>query len=66
MTIGAAYRQKITNAVPYAKWIHGNDTQTWRAAFGNWRTLSVIVRDNIWGAMKHAIKELDDWIKTKL
>lgn len=65
-TVGEAYRQKITNDVPYAKWIHGDETQTWRARFGNWRTLSTIVKDNIWGAMKHGVKKLDDWIKTKL
>lgn len=65
-TIGEDYRQKITNTVPYAGWIHGNDTQTWRAKFGNWRTLQTIVADNIVGAMRHAIKKLDDWIKTKL
>ena len=65
-TIGEAYRQKITNTVPYAGWIHGDETQTWRARYGNWRTLSVIVKDNIWGAMKHAMTKLNQWIKSKL
>ena len=66
VTQGEAYRQKITNAVPYAKWIHGNDTQTWRAKFGNWRTLSQIVSDNIVGAMRAGVSALDKWIKSKL
>jgi hypothetical protein len=63
---GEAYRQKISNAVPYACWIHGNKTQTWRAKFGNWRTLSAIVKDNISGAMRHAISKLNDWVKSRL
>jgi len=65
-TVGEAYRQKISNAVPYACWIHGNKTQTWRAKFGNWRTLSAIVKDNISGAMRHAISKLNDWVKSRL
>jgi len=63
---GEAYRQKISNSVPYAGWIHGNETQTKRAAIGNWRTLSVIVRDNINGAMRSAMTKLNAWIKSKL
>ena len=65
-TQGEAYRQKITNAVPYAIWIHGNDTQTWRAKYGNWRTLHQLVQDNIWGAMRAGISALDKWIRSKL
>jgi hypothetical protein len=65
-TVGEAYRQKITNSVPYAKWLHGDETQTWRAKFGNWRTLAVIVADNINGAMRAGITALDKWIKSKL
>jgi hypothetical protein len=64
-TKSAPYRQTIFNRVPYAKWIHGDDTQTWRAAYGNWRTISKIVTDNIKGAMLSAKQAVARWIKSK-
>jgi hypothetical protein len=65
-TEGADYRQKIVNRVPYAKYLHGDDTQTWRAKFGNWRTLSKLVSDNMSGALRAGISALNKWIKSKL
>ena len=64
-TIGESYRQKITNTVPYAGYIHGDETQVWRARFGNWRTVSKIIADNIKGALRHAKSKLSEWIKSK-
>lgn len=65
-TEGESYRQKIVNNVPYAGYLYGDDTQTWRAKYGNWRTLSVLVRDNLSGALRAGITALDKWIKSKL
>jgi hypothetical protein len=63
---GEPYRQKIVNNVPYAGWIHGDSTQTWRAEYGGWRTVTTIIASNINGAMRSAISALNKWIKSKL
>jgi len=62
---GDLYRQTIYNDVPYAQWIHGNDTQTWRAAYGNWRTIATIIASNMKGAIRHAYAKLGEWFKKK-
>ena len=59
----AANAWKITNPVPYAKWVQGNDTQTWRAKYGNWRTISEIVSSNIRGAIRYASQKLAKYLK---
>ena len=64
--VGEPYRQKIVNNVPYAGWIHGDSTQTWRAEYGGWRTVTTIIASNINGAMRSAISALNKWIKSKL
>ena len=59
----AANAWKITNAVPYSKWVQGNDTQTWRAKYGNWRTISDIASTNIRGAIRFASQNLARLLK---
>lgn len=64
-TRGDLYRQTIYNDVPYAQWIHGNDTQTWRAKYGNWRTIKEIVSSNMKGAIRYATSKLGEWFRKK-
>ena len=59
----AANAWKISNAVPYSKWVQGNDTQTWRAKYGNWRTISDIASTNIRGAIRFASQNLARLLK---
>jgi len=64
-TRGDLYRQTIYNDVDYAQWIHGSETQTWRAKYGNWRTIATIIESNIKGAIRHAYSALGKWFKSK-
>lgn len=61
---GDGVRIKIQNAVKYAPYVQGNDTQAWMHV-GRWRTVSVIVRDNIKGAMRRIDEAVARYIKSQ-
>ena len=47
----AGTKVRVENKVPYAKYVQGDYTQAWMHQ-GRWRTVSLVISDNIKGALK--------------
>jgi hypothetical protein len=55
----------ITNSVPYAGYVVGDESQSAMAKRGGWRTVSQNVKDNAAGAFRAAVQALNKLIKSK-
>jgi hypothetical protein len=55
---------KVTNSVPYAGFVQGDNTQAWMHV-GRWRTVSKVVADNVKGMVQAAEQALQRYLKAK-
>lgn len=63
---GTPYKNKVSNIMPYTKWVMGDNEQARQPAMVGWRKVGDIVATNLKGAMRHAISKLNEWVKSKL
>jgi hypothetical protein len=56
---------RISNDVPYANYVMGDEGQTRMHALIGWRRYSVVVASNLKGAFRHAQAELKKWFASR-
>ena len=61
--INKGVKATITNPVPYAGFVSGDAEQARLNAKVGWRKISDIISTNILGAIRHANKAINDWLK---
>lgn len=59
------YGATLTNFAPSTKWIRGENTQARQPTKVGWRKVSVVIKDNIRGAMRHVGAEVNKFLKSK-
>lgn len=63
---GGGYGSRITNDTPYVGYVMGDNNQTKMHNIIGWRHVSQVLKDNLSGALRHAVAEINKWIRANV